>query len=135
VSWLWGAGIKRGITHGVSDDIGYQAAEDITTGYDLHATILHLLGIDHERLSVRTNGVDRRLTDVLGMWCGRWCGRCWRDSPPCPTVRLSWHRSIPTFPGGQELSMRKLPKRASVIVPQVMLIRKICINATESRLC
>jgi hypothetical protein len=66
VSWLWGAGIKGGITHGTSDEIGYQAAEDITTGYDLHATILHLLGIDHERLSVRTNGVDRRLTDVHG---------------------------------------------------------------------
>jgi uncharacterized protein (DUF1501 family) len=66
VSWLWGAGIKPGITHGVSDDIGYQAANDITTGYDMHATILHLLGIDHERLTVRTNGVDRRLTDVHG---------------------------------------------------------------------
>jgi hypothetical protein len=66
VSWLWGAGIKPGITHGVSDDIGYQAANDITTGYDMHATILHLLGIDHEKLTVRTNGVDRRLTDVHG---------------------------------------------------------------------
>ena len=66
VSWLWGAGIKGGITHGVSDEIGYQAAQDITTGYDLHATILHLLGIDHEKLTVRTNGVDRRLTDVHG---------------------------------------------------------------------
>jgi hypothetical protein len=66
VSWLWGAGVRGGISHGVSDEIGYQAAEDITTGYDLHATILHLLGIDHEKLSVRTNGVDRRLTDVHG---------------------------------------------------------------------
>jgi hypothetical protein len=66
VSWLWGAGVKGGISHGVSDEIGYQAAVDITTGYDLHATILHLLGIDHEKLSVRTNGVDRRLTDVHG---------------------------------------------------------------------
>ncbi|WP_395718369.1 DUF1501 domain-containing protein [Prosthecobacter sp.] len=66
VSWLWGAGIKPGITHGVSDDIGYQAAQDITSGYDMHATILHLLGIDHEKLTVRTNGVDRRLTDVHG---------------------------------------------------------------------
>jgi hypothetical protein len=66
VSWLWGAGIKGGITHGISDDIGYQAANDITTGYDMHATILHLLGIDHEKLTVRTNGVDRRLTDVHG---------------------------------------------------------------------
>lgn len=66
VSWLWGAGIKQGIAHGESDDIGYQAANNITTGYDLHATILHLLGINHEKLTVRTNGVDRRLTDVHG---------------------------------------------------------------------
>lgn len=66
VSWLWGAGIREGVSHGRSDDWGYQAEEDITTGYDLHATILHLLGIDHEKLTVRTNGVDRRLTDVHG---------------------------------------------------------------------
>ncbi|HRH95670.1 MAG TPA: DUF1501 domain-containing protein, partial [Prosthecobacter sp.] len=66
VSWLWGAGIKPGIAHGQSDDWGYQAQHDITTGYDLHATILHLLGINHEKLTVRTNGVDRRLTDVHG---------------------------------------------------------------------
>jgi hypothetical protein len=58
--------VKQGIAHGESDDIGYQAAHDISTGYDLHATILHLLGIDHEKLTVRTNGVDRRLTDVHG---------------------------------------------------------------------
>ena len=66
VSWLWGAGIQQGITHGQSDDWGYQVAHDATTGYDMHATILHLLGIDHERLTVRNNGVDRRLTDVHG---------------------------------------------------------------------
>lgn len=66
VSWLWGAGVQGAVTYGASDEIGYQAAQDITTGYDLHATILHLLGIDHERLSVRTDGVDRRLTDVHG---------------------------------------------------------------------
>jgi hypothetical protein len=66
VSWLWGAGIKSGVSHGSSDDLGYQAAENPTTGYDLHATILHLLGIDHERLVVRNNGIDRRLTDVHG---------------------------------------------------------------------
>ena len=66
VSWLWGAGVKPGVTHGISDDIGYQATQDITTGYDLHATILNLLGIDHEKLTVRNNGVDRRLTDVHG---------------------------------------------------------------------
>lgn len=64
VSWLWGAGIRGGVSHGVSDDIGNGAAQDPTTGYDLHATILHLLGINHERLTVRTNGVDRRLTGV-----------------------------------------------------------------------
>lgn len=66
VSWLWGAGVRGGVTYGVSDEIGYQAAQDSTTGYDLHATILHLLGINHERLTVRSNGVDRRLTDVHG---------------------------------------------------------------------
>jgi hypothetical protein len=66
VSWLWGAGVKQGIAHGESDDWGYQAMRDITTGYDLHATILHLLGIEHEKLTMRTNGVDRRLTDVHG---------------------------------------------------------------------
>ena len=66
VSWLWGAGLKPGIAIGQSDEIGYQAAENITTGYDLHATILHLLGIDHEKLTIRTSGVDRRLTDVHG---------------------------------------------------------------------
>ena len=66
MSWLWGAGVKQGIAYGESDEIGYQAEQDITTGYDLHATILHLLGIDHEKLTVRTNGVDRRLTDVHG---------------------------------------------------------------------
>ena len=66
VSWLWGAGIKPGVIHGQSDDWCYNAEDGITTGYDLHATILHLLGIDHEKLTVRTNGVDRRLTDVHG---------------------------------------------------------------------
>jgi hypothetical protein len=66
VSWLWGAGVKPGIAHGKSDDWGYQAVENKTYCYDLHATILHLLGIDHERLTVRQNGIDRRLTDVHG---------------------------------------------------------------------
>lgn len=66
VSWLWGAGIRQGIAHGSSDDWGYQTASGKTTGHDLHATILHLLGIDHEKLTFRTNGIDRRLTDVHG---------------------------------------------------------------------
>jgi hypothetical protein len=66
VSWLAGAGIRGGSAYGQSDDFGYQATVDETTGYDLHATILHLLGIDHERLTWQHNGLDRRLTDVHG---------------------------------------------------------------------
>ena len=66
VTWLWGAGIKPGVAHGHSDDWGYQAVENKTYCYDLHATVLHLLGIDHEKLTVRQNGIDRRLTDVHG---------------------------------------------------------------------
>jgi Protein of unknown function (DUF1501) len=66
VTWLAGAGIKAGATHGRSDDLGHKAVEGITYCYDLHATILHLLGIDHRKLTFRTSGVDRRLTDVHG---------------------------------------------------------------------
>ena len=66
VTWLTGAGVKPGVAYGASDDLGYQAAEGKTSSYDLHATILHLLGIDHEQLTFRTAGIDRRLTDVHG---------------------------------------------------------------------
>lgn len=65
-SWLAGGGIKGGVTHGASDEWSYKAVENVTYGYDLHATVLHLLGIDHRRLTVRNNGIDRRLTDVHG---------------------------------------------------------------------
>ncbi len=65
-SWLAGGGIKGGTTHGTSDEWSYMAAEDPTTVHDLHATVLHLLGIDHTRLTVRHDGIDRRLTDVHG---------------------------------------------------------------------
>jgi hypothetical protein len=65
-TWLAGAGVRPGMAHGASDDFGYQAAQDPVYCYDLHATILHLLGIDHTRLTVRHNGIDRRLTDVHG---------------------------------------------------------------------
>ena len=64
--WFTGAGVKRGFSYGATDEFGYKAEENITTIYDLHATILHLLGLDHERLSFYHNGVERRLTDVHG---------------------------------------------------------------------
>jgi Protein of unknown function (DUF1501) len=65
-SWLAGGGIKGGVSHGASDDWSYKAVEHPTDCYDLHATVLHLLGIDHTRLTFRHNGIDRRLTDVHG---------------------------------------------------------------------
>ena len=65
VTWLAGAGLKPGMSHGESDEWGWKARTPIYC-YDLHATVLHLLGIDHERLTVRHNGIDRRLTDVHG---------------------------------------------------------------------
>lgn len=64
--FLAGAGVKRGHHHGASDEVGYFVAEDEVTIPDFHATILWLLGIDHERLTYYHNGVNRRLTDVHG---------------------------------------------------------------------
>ena len=66
VAWLAGAGIKQGAAHGQSDPWAWRAADGQTYCYDLHATILHLMGIDHRRLTYRHNGIDRRLTDVHG---------------------------------------------------------------------
>ena len=65
-SWLAGGGVKGGTTYGESDEWSYKAAVDPIYCYDLHATVLHLLGIDHKRLTYRHNGIDRRLTDVHG---------------------------------------------------------------------
>jgi hypothetical protein len=64
--WLAGAGVKAGYSYGATDEFGYRAQEKVATVYDLHATILHLLGINHERLSFYNNGIERRLTDVHG---------------------------------------------------------------------
>ena len=64
--FLAGAGVKKGFRHGASDEIGYFVAENKVTVPDFHATILHLLGIDHERLTFYHNGINRRLTDVHG---------------------------------------------------------------------
>ena len=64
--WLAGGGVKGGLSYGASDDYGYQAIENRVHTHDLHATILHLLGLDHERLTFRYAGRDFRLTDVHG---------------------------------------------------------------------
>jgi hypothetical protein len=66
VTWLAGAGVEGGVSHGESDAFSFEAATGKTYCYDLHATVLHLLGIDHTRLTFRHNGIDRRLTDVHG---------------------------------------------------------------------
>ena len=65
-NWMVGGGIKGGVSYGETDEIGHKAAVNKVTVNDLHATILHLLGMDHERLTYRYNGRDFRLTDVAG---------------------------------------------------------------------
>jgi len=64
--WLAGGGVKGGFTHGATDDFGYRAVTGRVHMHDLHATILHLLGLNHERLTFRVAGRDFRLTDVHG---------------------------------------------------------------------
>lgn len=65
-AWMVGAGVKPGYSYGATDDFGYKAVENVATVYDFHATILNILGLDHERLSFYHNGIERRLTDVHG---------------------------------------------------------------------
>lgn len=65
-AFLTGAGVKRGVSYGATDELGFKAVENVLSIHDLNATILHLLGFDHERLTFRHNGIDRRLTDVHG---------------------------------------------------------------------
>jgi hypothetical protein len=64
--WMAGAGVKAGFSHGATDDFGYFAICDKVHMHDLHATLLHLMGLDHERLTYRHAGRDFRLTDVYG---------------------------------------------------------------------
>ena len=64
--WMAGAGLKPGYAYGASDELGYKPAENEVTVHDLHATALHLLGLDHEKLTFYHNGIRRRLTDVHG---------------------------------------------------------------------
>jgi uncharacterized protein (DUF1501 family) len=66
IAWMAGAGIKGGMSYGESDEIGYRAAVDRVSVHDLHATMLHLLGLDHKRLTYLHNGRNFRLTDVAG---------------------------------------------------------------------
>jgi len=66
VGWMAGAGVKAGTIHGASDEWSWKAERGAVSIHDFHATVLHLLGIDHEQLTFRHNGADRRLTDVHG---------------------------------------------------------------------
>ncbi|MFM7320857.1 MAG: DUF1501 domain-containing protein [Armatimonadota bacterium] len=65
-AWMAGAGVRKGVSHGATDAFGYKAEQDVQTIYDFHATVLHLLGFDHKRLTYYHNGIARRLTDVHG---------------------------------------------------------------------
>ena len=65
-SWMVGPGLKKGFSYGSTDELGYKASDNPVTLYDFHATILHLMGLDHTRLSWYHNGLQRRLTDVHG---------------------------------------------------------------------
>jgi hypothetical protein len=64
--WMAGGGVKPGIQYGLTDDLGYTIVENPVHVHDLQATILHLLGMDHERLTYRYAGRDFRLTDIHG---------------------------------------------------------------------
>ena len=64
--WLAGGGVKGGVAHGNTDEFGFRAVEDRVSVHDLHATMLHLLGMDHKNLTYRYAGRDFRLTDVHG---------------------------------------------------------------------
>jgi hypothetical protein len=64
--WLAGAGIRQGMVLGSTDDLGYAAIENVTTVHDLHATMLHQLGIEHNAFSFKFQGLDARLTGVEG---------------------------------------------------------------------
>ena len=64
--WLAGGGVRGGMTYGATDEFGYRAVENVVEMHDLHATMLHLLGLDHERLTFLHGGRFHRLTDVRG---------------------------------------------------------------------
>ena len=65
-TWLAGGGVRGGMAYGATDEFGFRAVQDKVHVHDLHATILYLLGLDHERLTYRYSGRDFRLTDIYG---------------------------------------------------------------------
>ena len=85
--WMAGAGIKGGQVIGASDDFGYKAVEQPVSYHDLHATMLHLLGLDHTKLTYRANGRDMRLTDVYGTLIRRLSPSGLRASDSGPRAR------------------------------------------------
>ena len=64
--WMAGGGVKGGMSYGETDEFGFEAAVNRTHVHDIHATMLHLMGLDHEKLTYRYSGRDYRLTDVHG---------------------------------------------------------------------
>ncbi|MFM7606070.1 MAG: DUF1501 domain-containing protein, partial [Prosthecobacter sp.] len=64
--WMMGAGVKGGVSNGATDDFGRRSVQDVTSVYDFYATVLHLLGLDHEKLTYYFNGLQQRLTNVHG---------------------------------------------------------------------
>jgi hypothetical protein len=64
--WMAGGGVRGGVHHGATDEVGFKAVQDRVSVHDFHATLLHLLGFDHEQLTFRYSGRDFRLTDVSG---------------------------------------------------------------------
>lgn len=77
--WMTGAGVKGGMSYGATDDFGRRAVQNVSTIHDVHATALHLLGLDHEKLTYYHNGINRRLTDVHGHVIKDVLAGCW----PC----------------------------------------------------
>ncbi len=70
--WMTGGGVKRGFSYGATDDFGYNVTEHPVSVYDLQATLLHLMGVDHERLTYKAQGRNFRLTDVEGHVVKAW---------------------------------------------------------------
>lgn len=73
-AWMMGAGVKGGVSYGSTDEFGRKSVVDVATPYDFYATVMHLLGLDHEKVTFYNNGAERRLTDVHGHVIGQVIG-------------------------------------------------------------